>query len=145
MLASEGLADVKLKWLCFPSSRITQGNLIMIRWKNAIEIHSSSHSSITIPILLFPLPLLFPWYRHCHSYSHGNHMESQLFPFPCTPLIHTSVSMNSRPPIRTYFKKFKMGTVAILKIVKSPCVNKHPILMKTVDNSRFGTRRQSHD
>jgi len=55
--SGEVLANVKLKSLCFPSLRITEQNLIMIRWKAAMGIHS--HSSIPIPILLFPLP--FPW------------------------------------------------------------------------------------
>jgi len=85
--SGEGLAYVKLKWLCFPSSRITEQNLIiMIRWKAAMEIHSHSHSSI--PILLFPLS--FPWHSHCHSHSRGNPMGSQLFQFPCTSLCSTS-------------------------------------------------------
>jgi len=80
----------KVKWLCFPSSRITEQNLIMICWKAAMEIHSHSHSSIPIPILLLALPFSFPWYSHYHSHSHGNPvgtMESQLFPFPCTSLM----------------------------------------------------------
>jgi len=81
-------ANVKLKWLCFPSSRITEQILIWY-WKAEIEIHSHSHSSIPIPILLFPLPFLFPWYSHCHSHSRGNPVGPMgLFPFPCTsPLL----------------------------------------------------------
>ena len=90
--SGEGLANVKLKWLCFPSSRVTywtESLSHMIRWKAAMEIHSHSHSSIPIPILLFPLPFPFPWYSHCHCHYHGNpmggnSMGSQLFPFPCT-------------------------------------------------------------
>ena len=64
--SGEGLANVKLKWLCFPSSR-------MIHWKAAMEIHSNSHGSIPIPIHLFPLSFPFPWYSHCHCHSHGTY------------------------------------------------------------------------
>jgi len=56
--SGEGLANVKLKWLCFPSLRITEQNLLWyvekLEWK-----------FIPIPIALFTFP-----YFHSHSHSH---------------------------------------------------------------------------
>ena len=65
-----------VKWLFFPSSRITEQNLIWYVEKLQWEF-------IPIPILLFPLLFTFSWYRpsHCHFHSHGNPMGFQLFPF----------------------------------------------------------------
>ena len=60
---------------------------LLIRWKKAaMGIHSYSHSSIPIPVRLFP----FPRYSRCHSHFHGNPMGPtgfQLFPFPCISLV----------------------------------------------------------
>ena len=56
--SGEGLANVKLKWLCFLSSRITEQNLICcvekLRWE-----------FIPNPIALFPFQ-----YFHSHSHLH---------------------------------------------------------------------------
>ena len=54
----EGLTNVQLKWLCFPSSRITEQNLIRYVEKLQWEF-------IPIPIALFPFP-----YFYSHSHSH---------------------------------------------------------------------------
>ena len=57
--SGEGLANVKLKWPCFPSSRIIEQNLIWyiekLKWK-----------FIPVLIALFPFPY---FYSHSHSYS----------------------------------------------------------------------------
>jgi len=85
----EGLANVKLKWLCFSSSRITEQNLIRyvekLQWK-----------FIPIRIALFPFPYFYSHYHsQRHSHCHGNPMgpmRSQLFPLPCTSLVHLLIS-----------------------------------------------------
>jgi len=91
--SGEGLANVK--WLCSPSSRITEQNLI---W--CVEKLQWKFIPIPIPTVLFPFPYFyshffpFPWYSHSHSHgSCGNPMGpmgSQLFPYPCTSLPSTS-------------------------------------------------------
>jgi len=84
--SGEGLANVKLKWLCFPSSRITEQNLIW--YVEKLQCKFIPAALFPFPYL-FPLPLPFPRHSHCHSRSHGNPMGpmgSQLFPFPCTSL-----------------------------------------------------------
>jgi len=87
----EGLVNIKLKRLCFPSSCITEQNLT---W----YVEKLSWEFIPIVIALFPFPdflplpfqFPFPRYSQYHSHSHRNPtgpiMGSQLFPFPCTSL-----------------------------------------------------------
>jgi len=58
--SGEGLANVKLKWLCFPSSRITEQNLIWYVKKLQWEF-------IHIPIALFPFSYFYP---HSHYHFH---------------------------------------------------------------------------
>ena len=59
--SGEALANVKLKWLCFPSSRITEQNLIWYVEKLQWEF-------IPIPIALFPFPYFY-FYSHSHSHD----------------------------------------------------------------------------
>ena len=95
------MANVKLKWLCFPSLRITftyyteQNDMIWyvkkLQWKFiSIPIalfpfpyfysHSHSHShDVNVNVNLYsassqkaPLMRSGAWYSHCHSHAHGN-------------------------------------------------------------------------
>jgi len=59
-MLGESLANVKAKWLCFPSSRINEQNLIWYVEKLQWEF-------IPIPIALFPFQY---FYSHSHSHSH---------------------------------------------------------------------------
>jgi len=96
----EDLANVKSKWLCFPSSRITKKNhkknlkknlgvltklatvrfllhvkytlsyRIVIGLRCKAAIEIHSHSHSSISIPILLFPL--PQYSHCHSHSGGN-------------------------------------------------------------------------
>jgi len=99
--SGEDMANVKLKWLCFPSLRITftyyteQNDMIWyvkkLQWKFiSIPIalfpfpyfysHSHSHShDVNVNVNLYsassqkaPLMRSDAWYSHCHSHAHGN-------------------------------------------------------------------------
>ena len=71
--SGEGLANVHVKWLCLPSSCITEQNLIFYVEKMQWEF-------IPIPIILFlfpyiviitPIPVGIPWDPNCsHSHAH---------------------------------------------------------------------------
>ena len=94
-------------WLCFPSSRITEHNLIWyvekLQWK-----------FISILTALFPFPYFY-FHSHFHTHdiviitpipmgiSRDQWPLDPLFPFPCTSLLHTSSKwfLFMLPPVST--------------------------------------------
>ena len=99
------LVNVKLKWLCFPSSHITEQNLIWyvekLQWK-FIPVpmpifpfpyfYFHSHSYFNDIVTVTPIPVGIPWDPNCsHSHAH-------LYPGCCSsnPLSKTFWSPNGR-------------------------------------------------
>jgi len=124
----EGLANVKLKWLCFPSSHITEQYLYaMLKNCNGNSLpfpyfysnfHSYSHDIVIVP----PIPVVIPWVgtNLIHDFTAVTFSVKLAFfrekrPFPCFREIHDFSWILTL--LLSFMKVFRVLSTAFVQIL----------------------------